>query len=98
MNTTVNTSVNGAACRSPRYVLFTLRRAIELWREARRCPQGRALEHLPVLHHEADGSDVRDVLERICVEYQEIRALAFLDRADIPVDAHRLGRDGGGGP
>jgi hypothetical protein len=37
----------------------------------------------PILHDEADAADVADVLSRIAVDEDQIRALVRLDRAEL---------------
>src|SRR5438045_215411 len=49
--------------------------------------------HAPVLHHVADRVGVLDVIERILIEYDEIRELAPLDRAEIAAHADAFGTE-----
>ena len=48
-------------------------------------------EQLAVLHDPADRVGVADVLERILVEHHEVRELARFHRADVALEADRLG-------
>src|SRR5258708_3847868 len=63
----------------------------ELLRRRPNAVQSAAGEYLTVLDYELDRFGVPDVFERILIKDYQVRYLARLDGAEIPVESHRRG-------